>query len=546
MKKGISILTVFILVVFVFTACGQNNNPPGNSNSTENASGTPASSNSGAGEKHLIVAVDPDYESFDPGLAYEVYAHMVLHSCYNNLFEFNEKLENLELAAAEAYEVSADGLSYTFHMRKDIIFSSGNKLNAADVKWSIERSINLKGNGAFMAEDIVSIDTPDEYTVIFRLGNPDPSFPTKLTYNIFCIIDSKVAIEHGATNAANAASTDTAKTWFDSNSAGSGPYCLASYTPKVEVVLTKNSNYWGKEPYYDKITIKTIPDSSTQVMMLQKGDIDIAINVDAEQAKTLANIPEISVKDAQSLTMSFLLMNRDPAVGGPVANPKVQKAIRLALDYVGIQTIAGPGMTTPLAPFPVGLYGSLPARDISNYQDIEAAKALMAEAGYANGFTTDFYVPTTTVSGVELLMMAQKIQNDLKVIGINTNIIPEDVLVSLETYRTGQQSLGLWYWNPDYPDNNSQLAFLPGQKVGLRANWTADMYPELAALADKAAIETDVTERAKIFSTIQNMMAEESAFTCLLQHTSPYAVRASLKGADYISQYTFDFKNISE
>jgi peptide/nickel transport system substrate-binding protein len=203
-------------------------------------------------------------------------------------------------------------------------------------------------------------------------------------------------------------------------------------------------------------------------------------------------------------------------------------------------------MVTPVAPFPVGLYGSLPPRDVSNFQDVEAAKALMADAGYAGGFTTDFYVPTTTVSGVEMLMLAQKIQNDLKAIGINTNIIPEDVLISLETYRTGKQSLGLWYWNPDYPDNNSQLAFLPGQKVGLRANWTADMYPELAALADRAAVETDVPARSELFAEVQNMMAEESAFTCLLQHTSPYAVKSSLKNADYLSQYTFDLKRISE
>jgi peptide/nickel transport system substrate-binding protein len=310
--------------------------------------------------------------------------------------------------------------------------------------------------------------------------------------------------------------------------------------------MVKNTNYWGEAPYYDKITVKSIPDATTQVMMLQRGDIDIAINVDPEQAKTLVNTPGITVKNAQSLTMSFLLMNRDPAVGGPVANPKVQKAIRLALDYQGIQAIAGPGMTTPVAPFPAGLYGSLPSRNVSGFQNVEAAKALMAEAGFAGGFTTDFYVPTTTVSGVELLLLAQKIQNDLKAIGISTNIIPEDVLISLETYRTGKQSLGLWYWNPDYPDNNSQLAFLPGQKVGLRANWSADMYPELAALADKAAVETDVAQRASLFAQIQNMMSEESAFTCLLQHTSPYAVKDTLKNADYLSQYTFDLKTIYE
>ena len=539
--KKLSLLLALVLLMTMFVSACNNGDKDGSANSP----GQP-SQGSSANEKHLIIAVDPDYESFDPAIAYEVYAHLVLHSCYNTLFEFEKTLDNMVLASGTEYSVSDDGLVYTFKLREDMVFASGNPVTSADVKWSFERSINLKGNGAFMTDDIVALEAPDDYTFIVKLGNPDPSFPTKLTYNIFCIVDSQVAMQHGATNAEDAATTDTAKTWFDSNSAGSGPYCIDSYTPKVEVVLVKNANYWGQEPFYDKITIKSIPDANTQVMMLQRGDVDIAINVDPEQAKTLVNTPGIAVKNAQSLTMSFLLMNRDPSVGGPIADSRVQRAIRLALDYQGIQTIAGAGMATPLAPFPVGLFGSLPARDVSGFQDVAAAKALMAEAGYADGFTTDFYVPTSIISGVELVTMAQKIQSDLNAIGITTTIIPEDVLISLETYRTGQQSLGLWYWNPDYPDNNSQLAFLPGQKVGLRANWTAEMYPALAALGDRAAVETNVTERGRMFGEIQNMMAEESAFTMLLQHTSPYAVRDTLKNADYIGQYVFILKDIAE
>jgi len=549
MKKSILVLALVLLAALALTACGGSTPTPPPADNSGAATSQPAAqttTSSSGGEKQLIVAVDPDYESFDPAIAYEVYGQLVLHACYTNLYEFDKTLDNLVLVAATDAKVSDDGLQYTFTLRKDMVFASGNPVTSADVKWSVERSKNIGGNGAFMEDGITAVETPDDYTVIFKLSAPDPSFPTKLTYNIFSIIDSKEAMQHGATNAADAATTDTAKTWFDSNSAGSGPYCLESYTPKVEVVLVKNTNYWGPEPYYDKITIKSIPDANTQVMMLQRGDIDIALNVDPEQAKTLVNTPGIAVKYAQSLTMSFLLMNRDPAIGGPVADPKVQKAIRLALDYVGIQTIAGPGMVTPMAPFPVGLPGSLPPRDVSHYQDVDAAKALMAEAGYADGFSTDFYVPTSIVSGVDLVTLAQKIQSDLKAIGITTNIIPEDVLVSLETYRTGKQPLGLWYWNPDYPDNNSQLAFLPGQTVGLRANWTADMDPELAALGDKAAVETNAAARDDLFAQIQNMMSEDSAFACLLQHTSPYAVRDTLKGADYISQYNLMFENISE
>ncbi|MFP3090292.1 ABC transporter substrate-binding protein [Treponema sp. TIM-1] len=501
---------------------------------------------SGTGEKHLIIAANPDYESFDPGIAYEPYGSTVIHACYDNLFEFQGSLDNLVPAAAESYEISADGLTYTFKLRPNIRFVSGNPLSSADVKWSFERAINLKGNAAFMAEGITGIEAPDDSTVIVRLKETNPSFPIELTFVFFSILDSKAAAEQGATNAPDADVTDTAKTWLDTHSVGSGPYQIETYTPKVEVVLARNPNYWGPAPYYDRITISTVMDSNTQLMMLRAGDADIAFNLSAEQVKEIVGVPEITILDAQSLTTSFLLMNRDPAIGGPVADPRVQVAIRLALDYGGIQAFAGPGMTTPLAPFPVGLLGSLPSGDITGYPKVAEAKALLAAAGYADGFSTKLYVPTNTVVGVELVTLAQKLQNDLAAIGITTELVPENVTISLETYRTGQQPLGLWYWSPDYPDNNSQLAFLPGNSVGLRANWTADQNPALAALGKQAATEIDTAKRVELFTQIQQAMIEDTPFAMLLQHTSQYAVRTGLTGADYLELYLLDLKRIAE
>jgi peptide/nickel transport system substrate-binding protein len=501
---------------------------------------------SGEGEKHLIIAANPDYESFDPGITYEPYGSTIIHACYDNLFEFQGSLDNLVPAAAETYEISADGLTYTFSLRPNIRFVSGNPMTSADVKWSFERAINLKGNAAFMAEGIAGIETPDDSTVIIRLKETDPSFPIELAFVFFSILDSKAAAEQGATNAPDAAAADTARTWLDTHSVGSGPYQIETYTPKVEVVLVRNPHYWGPAPYYDRITVSTVTDANTQLMMLRAGDADIAFNLSAEQAKGLAGVPGIAVMDAQSLTTSFLLMNRDPTIGGPVADPRVQTAIRLALDYSGIQAIAGPGMRTPMAPFPLGLLGSLPPGEIAGYPKQAEAAALMAEAGYAGGFSTKLYVPASTVVGVELVTLAQKLQNDLAAIGIAVELVPENVTISLETYRTGRQPLGLWYWSPDYPDNNSQLAFLPGNSVGLRANWTAEQNPTLAALGKQAATEIDNAKRVALFTQIQQAMIEDTPFAMLLQHTSQYGVKAGLTGADYLELYQLDLKRIAE
>ncbi|MHB8076048.1 ABC transporter substrate-binding protein [Desulfosporosinus fructosivorans] len=533
MKKRYGILLAMLsLVLLLIAGCG---------GSKAVDTKQPASDSS----KQLIMALDPDYETFDPGLAYEVYGLLVLHPVYDTLMQFEENLDAPKYGVAESHEVSKDGLSYTFKLRKGIVFAGGDALTAQDVKWSVERSINLKGNGAFLTDGITSIETPDANTVVFKLKEQDASFLTKLTYNAFGVIDSKLAIANGATNAPDAATSDKAKLWFDTHSAGSGPYVIESYTPKVEVVLARNKTYWGKAPYYDKVILKSIPDPGTQLMMLQKGDIDIAFNLGPEHVKQLQDKPGIQIKKAQSMTLTFLLMNRDPKIGGPIANPDVQKAIRLVLDYQGMQTIAGEGSVTPVAPFQVGFLGTLPPRDPKTAQNIEKAKELMKKAGYEKGFKTTLEVATLAVEGMNLPTLAQKIQNDLLQIGIETEIKTSDIMVALDPYRKGQQALSLWYWGPDYPDPNTQLAFLPGNSVGLRANWTAQMNPKLAELGKKASVETDKATRTKYLQEIQTMMDEDSAFDVLLQHARHYATRDNIVGTDYIDLYKINLKDVS-
>ncbi len=539
MKKTWLLIMVLMLSLVALAACGGGGTAPVEEAPAEEAPAEGAA----AEESTLIIAVDPDYETFDPSLAYEVYANMITHATYDTLVQYvGGDVENLQPGGAESYDISEDGLVYTFKLHEGMVFSSGNPVTAGDWKWSIERSKGLGGNGAFMTDGIASVEAPDDLTLVITLSETDPSFLTKLTYCLFAAIDKTVAEANGATQDP---ATDTAKTWFDANSAGSGPYVLESYTPKVELVLAKNENYWGEAPAYDKVIVKNVAEYASQVMMVQAGDIDVALNVDAEQAKQLASAEGVQVVDYQSLVISFLIMNCDPAYG-PIADPLVQKAIRLAVDYQGIQAMAGEGTITPLAPFAVGLFGSVAPIDPATVTDIEAAKALMAQAGYADGFTVDFYVPTSTVQSVELLLLAQKVQNDLNQIGITTNIIPEDIMVSLETYRNGQQNIGLWYWSPDYPDNSSNLAFLPGQSVGLRANWQAEMNQELADLGAQAATESDPYARAELLAQIQRIMGEDSPFVVLCQFKGQFAARSTLTAAEYNDRYQLDLRTIGK
>ena len=497
--------------------------------------------------KYLIVAVDPDYESFDPGRAYEVYAQLVTNAVYNTLVNFEGSLDNLVPDLAESYEVTSDATVFTFRLNKDAAFASGNPVTAADVIWSYTRLKNLAENPAFLADGIESIEAADDHTVVIRLKGPDSSFLSKLTHSAFSVLDSKLASSNGATDAADAASKDTAKLWFDSNSAGSGPYVLDSYVPKEQVVLTRNEKYWGKPAAFERIVLRSIQDPGTQLMMLQKGDIDIAFNLGPENVKQLAGKPDVTIQEAMSLMISFLVMNNDESVGGPMAHPDVRRAIAKAIDYRGLQEIAGAGCATPYSIIQLGFLGSLPAVDPASARNVEEARELMKKAGQEKGFKTTMHVPTVAVEGADLLTLAQKVQDDLKAIGIELEIRPSDVTQAFGVYRDGKVPFGLFYWGPDYPDANNQLAFVAGGSVaGPRARWTAEQAPELAELARKAIGEIDNAKRAEYLAGIQEAMHDGSPFTVLLQHGRQYAVRSNVKNAGYIDHCKLNLRAITK
>jgi len=254
----------------------------------------------------VIIALDPDYETFDPGRAYEMFSQAVTNGLYDNLVKFiSGKVEPVN-HLVESYEVSSDGKAFTFKLRSEVKFTSGNNLTSKDVKWSFDRVKNLKANPSFLADNIDKVEILDEKTVRVYLHEPDGAFLYKLTNSAFAILDSEVVKSHGGISDVNAATADTAGMWLTQNSAGSGPYILRKYTPDVEVVLERNDNYWKGAAAVEKVIFKDMPDSNTQMFMLQKGDIDIAYSLNADQIMQLKGKEGVEILSFQTLSLSFL------------------------------------------------------------------------------------------------------------------------------------------------------------------------------------------------------------------------------------------------
>ncbi|MCL7455205.1 MAG: ABC transporter substrate-binding protein, partial [Anaerolineae bacterium] len=193
----------------------------------------------------VMVMVMDDVVTLDPHHAYETTNLMIHANTYDTLVEYRPTdLTKVAPRLADEWTVSDDGLVYTFKLHPGVTFSSGNPVTAEDVRFSWMRLINLKGNPSFYADLVEGVEVVDDQTVKVTLTDASPAFLGMIATPAMSVLDSKVVQEQGGTDAEDADQTDGAKEWLDQNSAGSGPYILTSWTPKAEIVLEANPDYW--------------------------------------------------------------------------------------------------------------------------------------------------------------------------------------------------------------------------------------------------------------------------------------------------------------
>jgi peptide/nickel transport system substrate-binding protein len=487
-----------------------------------------------ADAKTLVIGASFDIKSLDPGRGFEQIGGMVHKATYNTLVTLKEDdISQIVPDLAERWDISPDAKVFTFRLRSGVKFhNSGNTMTSADVKWSLERAMALKGNPSFLLDGIVKVDAPDPLTVVITKSESDPAFIAKGSFPVFGVLDSKTVQAHGGTNAADAAKSDTAEQWLNQNSAGTGPFVMTKYTPDSEVDLQKFAGYWNGDAPFNSVIIRNIPTAAAEKLTLQAGDIDIATEVSPDSVSDLQNDPRVKVIQGVGADIFFLLMNENPDVtSGTMSNPLVQNAIRYALDYDGIkELVGGPGVTPPSV-LPVGFLGAY-GPDRAFKRDLNMASALLTQAGYPAGFNIDLQYPTNfTRDGVSFDLVAQKIQADLADVGIVVTLKPGEINTELANYRAGQEGLGFWLWGPDYFDSNDYLAFLPEGIVGKRANWTnANSDATVQQLRDQINVETDSAKRAALWQQAQDYLMQSGPWASVIQPGVYVATRSNVGG----------------
>jgi peptide/nickel transport system substrate-binding protein len=492
-------------------------------------------------EKLLVIGTAENSTSLDPARGFEQTTGIVHKAVYDTLVTFPaDNVDKIMPHLAESWKASDDGKTYTFTLRKDAVFASGNPVTADDVVFSFNRTKNVKGNPSFLAESIEKVSATDKQTVVIALNRPDPAILAKLVYSSFGVTEAAVVKAQGGTDAVDADKTDQAEKWLNQNSAGTGPYILTKWDQHNEIVLVKNAKYWGTTPAFDRIILRDIPQAAAQKAALEVGDVDIATDLSADQLASIKSNADLKVFEGISPIVFFLLFNQDKTIGGPVSDAKVQKAIRLALDYEGILKLAGGSAAQPASVIPVGFAGAL-GSDKALKRNLDAAKKLMAEAGQDKGFSIDLEYWDATYQGINIGTLAQKVQADLKELSITVNLKPGELQQTLGNYRDGKEGFGLWFWGPDYIDALDYVEFLPEGVVGKRVKWLdANASDDIKKLRDTVKVEPDVAKRGEIFAQIQTYMQESGPFAPLVQPGNQIGYRANLKGFAYSFQWLLD------
>ena len=496
-------------------------------------------------ERVLVIGHAEATDSLDPARGYTQTTGVIHRATYETLVTFPDAdaSEILPMLATD-WTISEDGLNYTFNLNPDAIFSDGSDITADDVVFSVNRLKNIQGNPSPLAANVASATADDEDTVTITLSTITPSFLANLANTAFAITNADVIRENGGTDAEDASTTDTAEQYLNSTSAGSGPYVLESWEPQVETVLARNPNYMGDAPYFDRVIITNIPEPATQKVALESGEIDLALDLTSDQITPMEGNEEITIYRGPGNIVHFLLMNEDPEIGGPMADPLVQRAVRLALDYAGYVSLWG-GVQPGSIMFVGNAFSFSPEEGVQ--RNLDEARALLEEAGYADGFDITLEYPTFTFQGVNMDTNAQKIQADLAEVGINVTLAPADLQVALESYRTGQEGFGYWFWGPDVLDPIDMLSFLPGGAVAdERAHWTADVAdPALVELVEQARVATDPAEREEVFTALQAATLETSPWAPFIQPDVQTAFRADIEGYVWHPQWLIDVALLS-
>ena len=501
-------------------------------------------------------AID-DIITMDPGEAFELSTAEMTSNTYDLLIRLDlNDTSKVKGDLAESWTVSDDGLTYTFKLKSGMTFASGNPITAADVAYSFERAVKLNKSPAFILQQFgltgdnvaEKAKATDDTTFVLTVDKAyAPSFVLNcLTATVASVVDSKLVKENAKPTTPNADynyDNDFGNDWLKTNYAGSGAFKMREWRANEVVVLERNDNYHGEKAKLARVIYRHAKESATQRLMLEKGDVDVARNLEPGDFEAVSQNPDIATTSAAKGTVYYISLNQK---NPELAKPEVREAFKYLVDYDAIGSTLVKSIGEIHQTFlPQGVLGAL---DEKPYKlDVAKAKELLEKAGLKDGFSTTMDVRSIQpVTGV-----AESIQQTAGQAGVKIELIPGDGKQTLTKYRARNHDIYIGQWGQDYFDPHSNADTFtsnpnnaddsPTKTLAWRNAWDV---PELTQKTAAALLERDSDKRAQMYRELQKSVLETSPFVIIWQQTEVAGYRNNLK--DYKLGPSFDTNYVGQ
>lgn len=456
MKKALPLVLAFLMLMFALTACASGTTTPSAATTAPTVAPTSAAPADNGMADTLIFAQGAEPRGLDPALVDDGESSKVIVNIYEGLLKYAKDSTKLEPCLATSWDVSADGLTYTFHLRTGVKFQDGTDFNADAVKFNIEREMPGKATADMPYADFVygyvtKVEAPDAATVVVTLKDKETPFLYNLAMSLAAPMVSPKAIQDNNNN-------------VNEKPCGTGPYTFVRWDKDQDVVLVRNDAYWGDKAKTQNVIFKIIKDNSARVVALTNGEVDMIDGIDATVVKQISDAG-FTVDQPDGMNVNYMAYNTTTKT---FSNADNRKAISQAINVPELvkslyQGYASPA-TTILPSFVPGF-----ASDIKQVSfDPDAAKATLAKNGVTKVHMIAYTNPRpyNTATGQTL---AEAIQGYLAKVGVTCTIDSYDWTTYKKMVVAGDFDICFYGWTGDNGDPDNFMALLSDPNPAMNA-----------------------------------------------------------------------------
>ncbi len=525
-NKTFKALLVSLLAISLFlVGCSSKTNNEAGGKKKPAEGGSPA-------KDTLVYGRGGDSVSLDPITTTEGETFKVTINIFETLLNYGEQDTTIKPGLAEKWDVSDDGLTYTFHLRQGVKFHDGTDFNADAVIYNFDRWMNGDEKkfpyytmfGGYKKDEghvIKEIKALDDHTVQFNLKRPQAPFLKNLAMSMFGIASPEALKKYGDD--------------FRSHPVGTGPFKFVEWKPNDRIVVEKNPDYWDKGlPKLNKIIFRVIPENTARLNALANGEIDVMDGLNNSDEATVTANDKLQIIERPSMNVGYLGLT---TTRKPFDNKLVRQAINHAIDKKTIiEAFYGGKAEAAKNPMPPSIEGYNDAIQEYPY-DLDKAKALLKEAGFEKGFTIDLWaMPVARPYMPEAQKIAEVVQESLSKINVKAKIKSVDWATYVDKATKGDFDMFMMGWTGDNGDpDNFLYTLLDKDSIGSNNNaqYSNDKLHDILIEAQTVA---DQEKRNELYKKAQEIIHEDAPWVPLV-HTTPL-LAASKDVANYLPHPT--------